>query len=627
MKLPWRLLIVAGLATGLVIGQTLAARIVDDDEVHLFDGVAGPPQATRVPVTPPATSWRDRSEGARHRLAVFLTDPDSAWLGLAHGLESVGVPFRITDDPTIALEHRVVLAYPVITGRLPPELLQKLVAFVHGGGTLIAVNVLGGGLEPVFGFSRAVPRRDHARIRFDASQADAAAFDDPREREIRIATPGREGADLGAHDLLDPKHPPLAVYEDGAPAIVQRSFESGGRAVALGFDPGLLLLKAHNRRLEGVSDHYANGFEPSLDVLLRLLRGYYRRNEALATTLAPVPDGQALALVLTHDIDYSRSIRNAVVYAEHERSAGFSGTHFIQTKYVRDWNDEIFLNDENLPQLRRLVELGMEIGSHSVSHSRRFRQFAMGSGDERYPDYRPFVKSQTRTWGGTILGELRVSRFLLESLTGTRVDSFRPGHLENPMALPQALDATGFRYSSSVTANVSLSHLPFRLNYGRDSHSELPVYEFPITIEDELDGPMLERLDDAIDVARRIARHGGLYVVLIHPDELGDKLEFQRRLVAAIGEGAWRGSLGEFGRWWAAREAVRLDAQMTPSGAELRLVAPEPIAGLTLELPSGFEASGTLPPASRTTGDGRVVLGRIQGRVVIALQRTVRTPR
>ena len=36
----------------------------------------------------------------------------------------------------------------------------------------------------------------------------------------------------------------------------------------------------------------------------------------------------------------------------------------------------------------------------------------MGDGTERYPDYHPFVANQETTTGGTILGELRVSRFL-----------------------------------------------------------------------------------------------------------------------------------------------------------------------------------------------------------------------
>ena len=69
------------------------------------------------------------------------------------------------------------------------------------------------------------------------------------------------------------------------------------------------------------------------------------------------------------------------------------------------------------------------------------------------PPTRAFVGERD----GTVLGELRVSKALIESLEpGDSVTAFRPGHLAEPRALPQALAATGFRYSSSTTAGASI---------------------------------------------------------------------------------------------------------------------------------------------------------------------------
>src|SRR5690606_35151830 len=99
-------------------------------------------------------------------------------------------------------------------------------------------------------------------------------------------------------------------------------------------------------------------------------------------------------------------------------------------------------------------------------------------GAEAYPDYRPFVKTFTTQQGGTILGELRVSKYLLETLSGARVVSFRPGHLSLPAALPQALAATGYRFSSSITAGQAMTHLPYRTMDNRSYDAESPVYEF-----------------------------------------------------------------------------------------------------------------------------------------------------
>lgn len=619
MKQRAVLLMVLLLAMSAFVAAVRSARIPVGDQIHLFEGLTGPEKPSRVAAEVP-TSWRGFEDGGTSRLAILLSDEDSAWLGLVHGLRSIGLPFLVTDDYERALQHRVVLVYPRISGRtLAPGALQSLAGFVHTGGTLVGVNVLGGGLEALFGFAEVAPRRDHTRVRFDLAQAVNAGFDDPREAEIRIAAERNAATGMGTHDYLAPVQAPLAVYEDGAAAIVERVFDSGGRACAFGFDLGLLLLKAHNRRLEGVSDDYANAYDPSADVPLRLLAALYRRGEPLAASLEPVPDAQRIALLVTHDVDYSRSIANSVRYAAYEREAGFAATYFIQAKYVRDWNDEIFLDETGARHLERLAALQMEIASHSVAHSAVFDTFALGSGDETYPDYRPFVKSRNRTYGGTILGELRVSRFLLAELGGMPVVSFRPGHLSNPRLLPQALAASDYRYSSSVTANVSLGHLPFRLNHSRDSRMESDVFEFPITVEDELGAPMLERLGDAVDLAKRIARHGGIYVLLIHPDTVEDKLSFERQLVEAVREFAWVGALQEFGAWWAARDAVTLDLRATPAGAVAEIVAPTPLEGLTLRLPPGLAPEAD---AATAVGDGRWVLGRVEGRVALPLRRT-----
>ena len=606
------------LAVAGVFGMVQASRAPDAADVHIFADVTGPLESSAIE-PPNPTDWRRFEDGSPSRLAILLSDPDSAWLGLVHGLQSIGVPFIVTDDYRRALRHRVVLVYPRISGRaFSSQSLRELAEFARTGGTLLGVNVLGGGLDELFGFSGVKGRRDHTRVRFDVTRPLTADLTDPAEAEIRIAAPDRPATQLGTHDYLDPADTPIATYEDGTAAIVERVFDSGGRACAIGFDLGLVLLKAHNRRLEGVSRQYANGFDPSADIPIRLVAALYRAGEPHALTLEPVPEGRRLAALMTHDVDYAKSISNAVVYAEHARQAGYTATFFIQTKYVRDWNDDNFFDATGTQDLARIASLGMEIASHSVAHSRVFAAFEMGSGQEAYPDYRPFVKSGTQTYGASILGELRVSRFLLEELGQSPVVSFRPGHLANPMELPQALAATGYHFSSSVTANVSLSHLPFRLNRGRGTVEESPIFEFPVTVEDELGEPLLDRLEESVELAKRIARQGGLLVVLIHPNVVGDKLVFEQRLVEAIRDFSWLGSVADYGRWWVARDAVRVDVKSSTGGAMAEITAPSRIEGLTLRLPSGLRIEGATP----TSPDADTwVLGPIEGRVKLALRR------
>jgi peptidoglycan/xylan/chitin deacetylase (PgdA/CDA1 family) len=316
-----------------------------------------------------------------------------------------------------------------------------------------------------------------------------------------------------------------------------------------------------------------------------------------------------VTVLLTHDIDFTRSMNNVLAYAEDETSMGVPATYFIQAKYVKDYNDDLFLDISRRPILQRLSELGMEIASHTIAHSNEFRNMELGSGRESYPDYQPFVKTFDETHGGTIAGELRVSKYLLESLSDQTVTSFRPGHLSLPQALPQMLAATGYSYSSSITANEALTHFPYRMMFDRSYDAPVPVFEIPVTIEDE-QGTLGNRVGDAVELSRRIAAYGGVVNILIHTDILDHKLEFQRRYIKAVKDIAWFGTMRGFGDWWVARDGLQLDVaevQGQPGSRVIRLQSASRLEGLTLEVPKGWQlASG---PAGTTQSGNRIVVG------------------
>ncbi len=559
---------------------------IPDQDIHRFPGLSGPDHATVVPPRAP-TAWTTYGGGSKSRLAILLTDPDSSWLGLAHGLKSIGVPFRITRDIREALTHQVVLVYPMISGKvLTPEGLQALGEFPKAGGTLIGVQVLGGGLNEAFGFREALVSRQRYDLHLAESDPLLAELTDPRERHLRVGVRDKGVEVMGTYGYTE-SVAPLARFDDGTAAITQKTYGQG-RAYAIGLDLGFLLLKGYNNRGEELVQTYDNQFDPTLDVWLRLLKSIYRTAQAGAVTLGTVPFGKSLSVMLTHDVDFTQSIKNAVDYAEYEHSQGLVGTYFIQVKYIRDYNDDIFFNDEGVRYLARLADLGMELGSHTIAHSKVFNRFPMGTGREAYPAYAPFVKDRTTALNASILGELRVSKFLIDHFSGQSIVSFRPGELSNPFSLPQALLATGYQYSSTATANNSLTHLPYQLTYDRLTDSEVELFEFPVTIEDEELPKMGDRLPEALEIARQIGRYGGSMVVLIHPNILDHKLAFEKGFVEGVRPSAWFGSVKEFGRWWAARNRVQLDVAQGGRGGTVTITTPEPVAGLTLEVPGGW---------------------------------------
>jgi hypothetical protein len=588
--------------------------------VFIFEGVSGPQGRSVLPTEHPAR-WQDYERGGTGRLVMLLTDPDSAWLGLVHGLQSIGIPFSITRDYREAIRHKVILVYPTVSGRvLPAEALRALARFPADGGTLVGINVEGGGLNEVFGFSDAQPSRSRHEIIFDQELPLTRHFDDPREHVIVFSNPESGAAAAGSLGYTGARSA-LARFDDGSAAITARDIGTG-HAYAFGIDPGFLLFTGYNNREQGVARSYVNGFEPMLDVLLRLLRNIYREGEPAAVTLGTVPHGKSLTALLTHDIDYGPSLKNAVQYAEYEASSGLRTTYFIQTKYMRDWNDKIFFNDDGIVLLRRLRELDMEIGSHSVAHSQVFTGLPLGSGEERYPQYQPFVRDKLHTESATILGELRVSKFLLEHfLPGYRVECFRPGHLRNPYSLPQALEATGYRFSSSVTANNSLTHLPFRITYDRRTRAPSAIYEFPVTIEDEAEPRLGDRLPQALELSRRLARYGGLLVVLIHTDVTDHKLRFEQGLIKALRPNAWFGTLREFGEFWTARNRVTVDVERQGPQLHVALTAPDRVAGLTLNLPDGYRVASVEPGAIKFSQQAEnIVIDELSGEATLILE-------
>lgn len=573
----------------------------------------GPREVTRIPKLDP-TPWSRYANGTESRLAVLLTDASGAWLSLSHGLKSIGVPFLITTDYRQALKHSVVMVYPLVSGSvLPAEALKALAALPRQGGTLIGVNVLGGGLNEVFGFSEAVPSSQHGQIEFSRTHPLTSSFIDLTESVIRI---GNHQGSGGSYSYTNPGTEPLALYEDGTPAITHKSYGIG-QAYAFGLDLGSLLQMGYNNREEGVARSYVNGYEPTLDVLLRLVEGIYRNGQGNAVTLATVPWDKSLAVMITHDVDYTQSVLNSLPYADFERSQGLRATYFIQTKYIRDYHDAVFFNEQGVALLRELSGRNMELASHSVSHSQIFHRFPAGSGNEQYPSYRPHVLDAVTTRDGSILGELRVSKFLIESLlTRSEVQSFRPGHLSNPYGLPEALEAAGYRFSSSVTANNSLTHLPFQLNYDRTHLAETEIFEFPVTIEDEALPPMGERLHEAVDLARKLSLYGGCYVVLIHPNTLGHKLAFERGFVDAVRAFSWFGTLSEFGQWWSARNKVGVDVDGEAERWTVHLDIPEPMAGLTLKVPGSFQLEASQPmDLGVTQNQERVLVPKAEGKI------------
>ncbi len=615
-------------------------------DVYVFEGVSGPAEPTQKPIKILAKS-EDFKAGSTSRLAILLTEESSNWLALAHGLKSIGIPFVITRDYKVALQHKVVFVYPFIEKSLPAEELQSLIHFPEKGGTLIAQDIRNPELFNIFGFKSLNSISDKtSRLYLDPEFVVTKIFTFPEEKMINIGNNNGYTVAQNSFDKLAEK--PIAIYENGKAAITQKTYPNG-HAYALGLDLSALIStgyddRQYDSRGKGFTDTYANHYRPTMDVLLNLIKNIYVQGQGDAVTLSPVPYGKSLAVIITHDLCFSEAMKGSPYYMDVELKHGIKATYFVQTKYITDLNDIAFFNEENLPVLRKLLDNGMELGSHSVSHSYDFDKFPVGTGNEHYVKYQPYIYpipgekrdavedfyiQDSVTIGGSVFGELRVSRFLLEHFFPQKVVSFRPGYLTSPQNLPQMLAATGFLYTSSTPANVALTHLPFKLffnkDYYQDKQSDVNVYQFPLAVEDQTLPPLYQRLPDTIELAKKISHFGGLYVLLIHPNVDKNKIKFLDLFLTKIQTGfsAWFGTLAQFGDWWSARDQIEVDVFNRGQGQfTVKLKVPKPISGLTLNLPKNFiyKSSSLMPINLKQEGDKLIINQKISGFINLEFQ-------
>ena len=558
-----------------------------------FPNLEGPAEKTVVPTAPPRTAVDVYAREHPFGVGLLVRDPSSSWLGLAHGFKSLGIPFRVVTDLEAALEHDVVLVYPSLTGaNTPPGMLEQLQAHVEQGGTVVGFSVVGGGTRALFGYgqSHEHPHRQHLSLQ--SMPLTAPLLSAGGASMVMLGSPLVPDSGLPGVHYRQTDEPALALFDDGSAAITRKTHARGdgepGRAYAFGVDLGHYILRAHNGRFPNLSETYVNAFQPQVDTLLRLLKAIYREGDPAAVTLSPTPHGREFTALVTHDVDFTHSMNNIPHYAAVAQQHQVPATYFIQTKYVTDYNDRAFFDESRIPALVGLREQGMELASHTVAHSNELQRMPVGSGTERYPEYRPFVVDFDTVRDGTILGELRVSRFLLEETGRADIRAFRPGHLSLPPKLPQLLEASGYQYSSSITANEALTHLPYRMMYDRAYDAQVPVYEFPVTIEDEV-GVLGERFEEAVALSEQVAHYQGLVNLLIHTDELGHKLDFLDRYLEHFRDRAWFDTVSGYGDWWRARESIQIDGHTVEDGDHrLRLTLDGAINGLTLTLPQGW---------------------------------------
>ncbi|MDC3962134.1 hypothetical protein [Polyangium jinanense] len=544
----------------------------------------------RVKMTPPPNHWQ-------MQVGVLALSPDwQDMLAIEHVLAPMGIPYAQTTAPKLALQHDIAMFFPdAYEESFHATDIEAMGNFIGKGGVLVWRDSDVTFLRDLAGVPASTFGLPHHVVRL-TKEGEAAfpSLDQPEEREIPLGGGPEEFLNTWTLEV-DPTAEGvvvLATFEDGSPAIVRRN---AGPAViyTMGVDfRDVVIRNQLGYPLDGAARGYINVFEPATDAWLLMMRDIYDAHARFGVRLHTAPNGLSGALLISHDLDWGPSYDRSAVYAEREAALGASTTYFAHTKYVDDVQDHAFFSRDRGCQLASFLRLGHAVGSHSVAHSKMLHLFEVGDGAEAYPSYAPYNVSPYETQWGTLYGELRVSKSLIDgSLDAARVShetqSFRAGELSYHPESPLALERVGYRTDSTQAVGVVLTNFPYRLMTSLPEIQDTDVFELPVTLEDELPPRLDLRVEQALGVITQNARNGAPTSLLIHPNVTDYKLAAEEMILAKLPEGVAAMSVDAFARFWRARDAVTftlIDYNVLEGTLTISLRPEEAIEGLTLRV-------------------------------------------
>lgn len=502
--------------------------------------------------SPPAFEW-----GVAVLEIGSSPDARQEQLALRDCLELLGIPYLDTADVNHAARRPLVLAGgALLNSSLNPTEREALYAYVERGGVLLATQVQGAVFFPLFGLARAAAQRSNFRVFFNDYRDPAMRyFNRQEEFAISLGDPKLFTATIWSTEYVTrPGTRILGRYENSTSAFTCNRY-GRGLAYALGLGFKETTLTPQIARTFEAARQWSNFFEPSGDIFRLIVRGLYEANVHPFLLVHTVPEAKQTGLVLSHDIDARESFKNSLDFARMEASLGVRSTFYVTTKYFGDATDIGYYTPDRVAWIRQVKELGFEVGSHSVSHARTFDTFPFGSPDVSQKNY--------QTDHPTILGEVKVSKELLDRDLRQSTILFRAGELSFPNDLLRALEECGYEFDSSVSAQNVLTNFPyvgFRRRAVGSEHSR--IVQVPVTLDDS-QGFLTSKTTETllrtwIEVVRANAENGALTCLLLHPTDVTYKLKTERRFIEAIGgEDSWIGDVGTLSRFWQARARLR----------------------------------------------------------------------
>ncbi|MDP2387771.1 MAG: T9SS type A sorting domain-containing protein [Bacteroidota bacterium] len=484
---------------------------------------------------------------------------------LEHILKSAGFSYSITDSVDLAIKSKIVLPTSNIEQTTFSQTERDSIrSFISKGGILIATNIKDTTLFDCFGVSATSFNSNRFFIRFSTNYDPGIfkLFDEPYEKEICLGDTADFISTIGTRAFTLTTADTLAQYETGEVAMAYNNYNFG-HVYLLGTQYKEVILRPQVKADYRASRVHSNYFEAGQDVYVFFMDGVLKKHLPYVVSKHGAPCNFKAALIISHDVDATTSMEMFDDYASWEKANNINSSYMVTTHYMHDKVAKNFY-DGYEEDILRVSQMGHDIQTHSVSHMPDFDNESIvpigNIGNNRY-NYQPYYNG-TVSSNVTVFGEAEVSKDLLQNIIHKDVTCFRPGYLAYNDFLINVLDSLGYKFSSSVSANVVMSHFPYFSHANLSMNGRLTdVLEIPNTISDVFgdspvtEGNYLSKVEEWKNTFFKCYNNSTSSVLLIHPTRYY-KLYAQQLLVHAIPQDVVITNLSDYGNYWLNRDAI-----------------------------------------------------------------------
>lgn len=485
-------------------------------------------------------------------------------------LTLTGIPFDTTSIIDTAINYPVVVTASRITDTaLNTAQRTQLQNYVSAGGVIITSSLRDTALFNMFGVDSSDSDNGLTTVYWDTTGLPQyfSLVNDSLEAVVSIGDSNQVNFFTRAYFLTTGQQ--MAHYEDGRTAIVMNNYGSG-KTYLFGPDfRDIILRNQLNMDLEA-QRVYSNGFEVSADVFMFVIRNIIRNHIPNSVYTYTVPGNAVSALLITHDVDSRSSIDTMHIFSTYENSLGISAHYNVTTRYMHDhWMSDYFPGHD--VKFDSLLINGHVLASHSVGHFPDFADdslFHFGTVGNTMATYSP-AYFWGNTTGGSVLGEVEVSKKILENDHGVTVRSFRAGHLCFPDSLGLALQTVGYDFNSTQSANDVMTAFPHYI-YENRAFSSQPssVLEIPMTISDVFkDNPIADtnhllKVNIWIQDIAKYSANNAPVTLLIHPNRLF-KMEAFQHLLDSLPPNMAIVRFEDYGDFWRKRDSLQYHTELS----------------------------------------------------------------